>query len=240
MAAASLPLVDSSRPRFVAPPWHTALLVIFFLALTVGGAIFRRETHAASGIARTHPHVAPLYLSLMAGEWGLLLYTWRAGLRRTGTRLRDLIGGRWSRPRDVLVDAAFAAGLWGCWVGIDAALGRLWPTHDPSSVGYLLPRGVLETALWIGLSISAGICEEAVFRGYFQAQLGALTRSAWAAVPLQAALFGISHGYQGVTACLKIVVFGLLFGAFAVWRRSLRPGMIAHAWTDIAAGTLGV
>ena len=239
MAVASLPLVDASRPKLVAPFWHTALLVALFLALTVGGALFRRQIAAAPETVRPHPHVAPLYLSLMAAEWGLFFYVWRGGLRRTGIRLRDLIGGRWSRPRDVLVDTVFAAGLWACWVGIDAAWGRLWPTHQPSSVGHLLPRGVLETVLWIGLSISAGICEETVFRGYFQAQFRALIRSGWAAVPLQAALFGISHGYQGVTACLKIFVFGLLFGAFAVWRRSLRPGMIAHAWTDIAAGTIG-
>jgi hypothetical protein len=104
----------------------------------------------------------------------------------------------------------------------------------------MLPRGPVETSLWLALSASAGFCEELVFRGYFLTQLRALTRSRWSALILQAALFGISHGYQGVTACLKIAVFGALYGIVALWRRSLRPGMIAHAWTDVAGGLFGL
>ena len=55
---------------------------------------------------------------------------------------------------------------------------------------------------------------------------------------LQAVLFGISHGYQGVRATAKITAYALLLTALASWRRSLRPGMLAHAWTDVAAGAL--
>jgi VanZ family protein len=53
---------------------------------------------------------------------------------------------------------------------------------------------------------------------------------------MQSVLFGVSHGYQGVRACVTISVYGLFFGALARMNRSLRPGMIAHAWTDVAAG----
>ena len=35
-----------------------------------------------------------------------------------------------------------------------------------------------------------------------------------------------------------ISVLGILYGAFAAWRKSLRPTMIAHAWTDIYSGYL--
>jgi membrane protease YdiL (CAAX protease family) len=104
----------------------------------------------------------------------------------------------------------------------------------------MLPAGVLEIALWIALSISAGVCEEVVFRGYFQNQFLALTGGRGIALVMQAALFGVSHGYQGMEACLKIALYGLLFGAIALWRKSLRPGIIAHAWTDIAAGLFGL
>ena len=90
------------------------------------------------------------------------------------------------------------------------------------------------------MSVSAGICEELAFRGYFQRQFAALAHSRWIALFAQAALFGISHGYQGTEACAKIAVFGLLFGALAMWRNSLRPGMVAHAWGDIASGIIGI
>ena len=56
---------------------------------------------------------------------------------------------------------------------------------------------------------------------------------------LQSILFGVSHGYQGIGAMLRISVLALAFGFVAVIRRSLRPGIIAHAWTDIASGLLG-
>jgi membrane protease YdiL (CAAX protease family) len=75
-----------------------------------------------------------------------------------------------------------------------------------------------------------------VFRGYFQRQFEAFTGSKWLALCLQAVLFGISHGYQGAQACVKIAIFGALFGLLALWRGSLRPGIIAHAGSDILSG----
>jgi hypothetical protein len=53
-------------------------------------------------------------------------------------------------------------------------------------------------------------------------------------------LFGISHGYQGIEACVKIACYGALFGLLALWRRSLRPGMVAHAGSDILGGIFGI
>jgi hypothetical protein len=34
------------------------------------------------------------------------------------------------------------------------------------------------------------------------------------------------------------MVYGLLAGVLAYWRRTLRPGILAHAWQDVAAGLL--
>jgi hypothetical protein len=35
-----------------------------------------------------------------------------------------------------------------------------------------------------------------------------------------------------------ISVSGALFGLLALWRDSLRPGMVAHAWADIFGGII--
>jgi hypothetical protein len=35
---------------------------------------------------------------------------------------------------------------------------------------------------------------------------------------------------------VQIGVFGLMFGVLAHFRKSLRPGMIAHAWHDSFSG----
>ncbi len=217
----------------VAPWWHTLLLVVIFLAITVGGGLLNRDV---SAIPQAHPSVIPIYLSLLLAEWGLFLYVWRVGLRRSGTPLRDLIGGDWGVSRRIVIDAALAIGLWGLWTLIGLGWDRLFPSAEAATVEMMLPRGPLESLLWIALSLSAGFSEELVFRGYFLRQFTAFTRRPWIALLLQGALFGIAHGYQGVQACLRIAVYGILFGLLALWRRSLRPGMMAHAWTDILAG----
>jgi hypothetical protein len=186
-----------------------------------------------------HPHVAPLYLYLIAMEWGLFVYVWKGGLHLTGTKPSELIGGRWTSAIDVFVDTALALGLWGIWTLLEISwVHWLGPAHA-ASIQTLLPRRALEILLWIAVSISAGICEEFVFRGYFQKQFEAFTHR-WIALFLQSLLFGISHGYQGIEACVRIAIYGSLYGLLALWRRSLRPGMMAHAWSDILSGIFGI
>jgi hypothetical protein len=100
----------------------------------------------------------------------------------------------------------------------------------------LLPRDATEIIAWLLVCVSAGFCEEYVFRGYLQEQFRLLTGKVWIAVALQAIVFGFGHGYQGVALMLTIIVYGLLIGATAAWRKSLRPVMIAHGWLDFFEG----
>jgi membrane protease YdiL (CAAX protease family) len=240
MATLAARRIESANTKRVAPSWHTAVLVTLFLCLAVSGAFFQRQTHTHPGTLQQHPNVVPLYLSLIAMEWGLFVYVWKGGLRRTGTKLSELIGGRWASAKDVLVDAALALGLWAAWTILGTAWTRWLGPEHAASIQVLLPQRALEILLWIAVSISAGICEEFVFRGYFQKQFEAFTHRRWIALFLQSLLFGISHGYQGIEACVKIAVYGALFGLLALWRRSLRPGMMAHAWSDILSGIFGI
>ena len=154
--------------------------------------------------------------------------------------MKSLIGGSWNSLRDVLRDAGLALGIWSIWFGAEKLWGHVFDISHAVSIQTFLPRKPLEIALWIAVSISAGISEEIAFRGYFQRQFGALTGSKWAGVCLQALLFGVGHGYQGVQAMAKIALFGALFGALAIWRGSLRPGIMAHALGDMLSGIFGI
>jgi len=97
----------------------------------------------------------------------------------------------------------------------------------------LLPQGILESLAWLPLALSAGFCEELAFRGYLQKQFQAITGSAGWAILIQALVFGMGHLYEGVAQVARIMLFGVLFGLLALWRKNLSPGMIAHAWSDI-------
>ena len=226
--------VENALPKAIAPWWHTCALIAFFLALTLAGILFQHQASSSTGVPQ-HPNMAPTYLFLMLAQWALLYYVWKVGLRRTGTKLSELIGGRWAGITDVVRDVALAVGLWMVWLLIQVAWDRVFGSEQAASISALLPQRPIEITLWVALAISAGVCEEVVFRGYFQKQFQAWTRSIWIGLLLQAVLFGISHGYQGAAAALKITLYGCLFGLFAWWRKSLRPGIIAHALTDILA-----
>ena len=232
-------LATTPGPRkgeLIAPVWHTVMLVGIFLGMTIAGALFQRVAQTTPGALQQHPNVVPLYVSLIAVEWFLVYGVW-AGIRSWGVRLVDLIGGRWHSARDVLIDVAIAIIVWILWLGIQAGVSRIVPSHA-KSVSALLPQSALEAVLWIATSLSAGFCEEVAFRGYFQRQFQAMTGHASAAVVLQGVLFGIAHGYQGLQAIVMIILFGFLYGILAFWRKSLRPGMVLHAWSDIYAGYL--
>jgi membrane protease YdiL (CAAX protease family) len=229
MATIAAPSIEISHPTAIAPWWHTALLIGLFVAVSAGGARLR------PGTLQRHPNMAPLYLSLIVAEWGLVYYVWKGG-----TKLRSLIGGRWTGPKDVLVDASLGLALWALWEVARIAWVSLPGHSQAASIHRLLPQGAMEIALWVAVSLSAGFAEELVFRGYFQKQFEALTRSNWAALLMQGALFGIAHGYQGFGATVAIAFYGVLFGLLAIRRGSLRPVMIAHGATDILVGVFGI
>jgi membrane protease YdiL (CAAX protease family) len=102
----------------------------------------------------------------------------------------------------------------------------------------LPPIGHLAITLWLALSVSAGFCEEAVYRGYLQKQFQALSGNAIFALLAQAILFGIGHIYQDYKPVLVISILGLEYGLLAHWRRNLRSAMLSHAWSDAVAGYL--
>ena len=237
MATVLVPEIGA-RPGAVAPWRHTAILLGFFVLTAAAGAARHGRAPAGTLVAQ-RPGVALLYLSLLAGEWGLVYYVWKGGLRPRGVTLRELVGGRWAGPRAVFLDVLLASAIWILWQGLAFAWMRWSGPGSAASIAPLLPQGMAEAGLWVLLSVSAGISEEIVFRGYLQRQFMAYTGSTPLALFLQVAVFAAAHLYQGVGAALGIAVYGALFTLLALWRKSLRPGMIAHAWTDIAGGLLG-
>lgn len=224
-----------ARRRLLAPWWHTAILIAVLLLASVNG---NRAHHPPATGSKV-----PQYLWTMAWEWILLGFV-LLGIRKR-LRLRDLIGGRWATWEDFFLDVVYAGAFWGCAMvvlGVTAKLMHLDQAGRLESMrrqlGFLVPGTKLELALWFCVCFTAGFCEEIIFRGYLQRQLAAITDSMIAGVLLSAAIFGASHGYEGVSRMILIAIYGLMFGLLAWWRKSLRPGMMAHAWHDALSGAI--
>lgn len=106
-----------------------------------------------------------------------------------------------------------------------------------------LPAKSIEWVHFNFLSLSAGICEEIVFRGFFITYLYSLlqflstTTAQWLAVLVPAIIFGIVHYYQGWKAMLKISLMAVLFGYIFVETGSLWILILVHFLVDVLGGT---
>ncbi|HEX9160296.1 MAG TPA: CPBP family intramembrane glutamic endopeptidase, partial [Thermoanaerobaculia bacterium] len=111
-------------------------------------------------------------------------------------------------------------------------------TDDLRLIQRLLPHTVGDVWLWLAISLSAGFCEEFLFRGYLLRQFQALTGSLPLALTLQALVYGAVHLVLPYQLAVSVTVLALLLGTLAVWQKSLLPGMIVHAAIDLAGGLL--
>ena len=233
METSALALSESDRYRQAAGPLHTIFLLALLGAWAFLGRIIADQMRAA-----VNPHRLRFYVLTLSFEW-LLFVLVVVGVRRSGAPVRLVLGDRWQSVGQVLRDIGIAAAFWIVSAGLLVILGWLLRVaeHRPS-MEFILPHSASEITVWIALSITAGICEETVFRGYLQRQFMALTKSVPAGILLSAAAFGAAHAYQGFRMVILIALYGAMFGILAHWRGSVRPGMIAHAWQDSLSGVL--
>lgn len=236
-----MPLTQAPERQLVAPVWHTILLLGLFLVNS-----YFSTTHLPSAGDRPIPEkVLILQYGITIGfELFLLLLVW-IGLRLKKVKLRELIGGRWDTPEDFLLDIAIAVGFCVGSLVVLAVIGRLVGLGNPNQVkevkrlaDMLGPQSAVSMTLFVLLSCTAGFVEEIVFRGYLQRQIGALTGNVYAGLIGSAIFFGLGHGYEGTRRMVLIAMLGILFGLLALVRKSLRPGMMAHALFDSLQGVV--
>jgi membrane protease YdiL (CAAX protease family) len=206
------------------------------IVLLGGSFLNARQSH----LATFSSHHVQRYLGGIAAEWILCLVAW-CGLRLRRTPIAELLGFRpglraWGE--DFLVAAVFwiLSAMVLATIGILAKL--LHAQMPQKTIAALAPQTAAQLLLWITLSVSAGVVEEFVFRGYLLRQLSSPVHALWLGVIGSSLIFGISHGYEGAVGMVAITAYGALFCGLAILRRSLRPGMIAHAWHDIFSGVM--
>ncbi len=225
----------------LAPRWHTYALIALMLAVAITGTLSPHSpvppaAHALPRIPSRDDRIVAQYLPLLLVNWGLTLYV--ARLFRPHNALPALLGRRTGGLRGGLVDFVCAAGVGLAIELIELAWSRGFAVGPNAAIVTLLPSTVAERLTWVLVAVSVGFCEEVVYRGYLQTQLTAFSGRASVGVALQALLFGIAHGEQGLAAALRMAIYGLLLGALARYRKSLLPGIACHIGIDLASGLL--
>jgi len=102
------------------------------------------------------------------------------------------------------------------------------------SLYFMLPVTRDERVLFFFVSLTAGICEEAIYRGflihYLMGAPGSLNVTL--AMVVSSVIFGIAHIYQGVRGTIGSAILGFIFALLFVMTGNLALPMLLHALID--------
>jgi membrane protease YdiL (CAAX protease family) len=182
-----------------------------------------------------------LYVSTILFQWiAVAIAGWRAWARGYSAAQLGLPGAGGGR---VLIAAVVGAALLGSlqWLNLrrmgrlpEATRGRLQALAER-----ILPQSPSERVAFFALAVTAGICEEFLYRGFAMAALGRTGLPSWGVIVLSSVLFGLAHLYQGRGGLMGTMILGLLFGSTRAAFGNLIPVIVWHAAVDLVAGIAG-
>jgi membrane protease YdiL (CAAX protease family) len=222
-------------------PVDLAFAVIVFV---IGAALdyfllwpsFLRNVNAGDPRARTR-----VYAIIMAAEWlptVFVLARWRI-LARPWEALWLLPPHGWR----LLLSVLFVLAVLALFLSQTRALARLNKEKRAAlrsrtgSLMALVPHTLAEYRWFVGLSLTAGVCEEFLYRGFLMWLLQQWLGLGWAAL-ISVIVFGAAHAYQGKDVVRPTLVGAVLQG-IALLTASILPGILMHAIVDVMSGTSG-
>jgi uncharacterized protein len=232
------------------PAALAAVVVAGYLVVgePVVGAVLHRRFEAR---VRTDPGARrSLYGRLLILEWGLAVVTAVVWAGAPGVSAVS-VGVRWPRqwPGPVTGVAVLAVVAF-CFLTTRALrAGALLhaPEREPRpgagrhaeppvhATLALLPRTPTERRLFTLVGVTAGVCEEWLYRGFFLAVVSALAGgpSTGVLVLVSAVAFGVAHVYQGPAGVALTAVLGALMATLYLQTGSLLLPVLLHAVIDL-------
>jgi len=216
---------------------------VFFIliaaAMPIHGYFWLRKRAALINQGRTELRLA-LYRTTIKEEWAVtiaLVGLWFA-LGRSGSELG------FGLPGGLLVWGGYAlTALIGSLLVVQMKTMMATPENRTffrkqiGKLSFLVPHTVAERSAFSRVSVTAGICEEILYRGFAIAYLMTLLGVPfWAAALISSVIFGLAHSYQGPTGFLRTGAVGLALATVYGLTGALWAPILLHALLDLTMG----
>jgi uncharacterized protein len=221
-------------------PWDF-WLIFLFLAVILPWRGRQRLTKLLSNSQVGTVERLSLYASTIAFQWAAVAVVgWRAWAHGYSPSELGLVF-RWRTG--LILAMAMGATLLAAlqWFNL-RRMGRLPPSRRgilQDLASRLFPQSGVELLPYFALAVTAGVCEEFLYRGFTMAVLTRAELPLWSVVLLSAVLFGLAHIYQGVGGFVSTLFIGTVFGMARIAYDSLAPVIVWHAAVDVVAGVAG-
>ena len=198
----------------------------------------RLKSQVAAGVSSAR---RTAYRYLVFGEWGLttiaLLLWARAG--RPWNTLGLVPPQDWRLVPGILITALMVAFTIRQFRAVQhlGARGRAALRGRLGGMEFFLPHTPAENRWFFVLSLTAGFCEELLYRG-FLTWIVASYVGLPAAIGVVVVAFGLAHASLGRSGAIRAGLTGLAMSLIVVLTGWLVPAMIAHALIDMGAGEL--
>ena len=124
---------------------------------------------------------------------------------------------------------------------VSSEQGRRKTRESIASVGAFVPHTATEKRWFDAVSVTAGIQEELIYRGFLFAYFAAWSPGMPAAIVILGAglVFGLGHLYQGAAGIVKTGTLGVLFGVLYWMTGSVWAPLLLHVVVDLSSGWMG-
>jgi len=218
--------------------WDIWLIFLFLGVIVPWRGRVRLNELRARGEVTSRERIG-LYVSTIVFQWlAAAIVAWRAWAH--GFQLRELaiVRPSFGTLAGAIV-GAIAIGLFQ-WFNLRRVGGSGSRGDRMRQMGRaILPQSRAELVAFLGLAITAGVCEEFLYRGFTIAVLLRFGLPGFLVVLLSSVLFGFAHLYQGRGGLIATMILGLAFGVMRMLTGTLMPPIFCHSAVDVVAGIAG-
>jgi len=213
------------------------LLVLFLVVVQpiLGYYRFRRLAGGRDVLPTRRKLV--IYATIVVTEW-ILVGVCALVLHRRELEIADLGLGQPGIETLLLGAMAAAAFSYATVVNARRFARTEWdsvPSHV-RKVARILPANGIESLGFVPVALTAGFCEEVLFRGFLFFAFHQIMPSVFLALAATSVVFGFAHSYQGPRGVVTTGILGGLLAALYWYSGSLWPGIALHAIIDLASG----